>query len=340
MRSVSLVLFAAGLVCAQTPATTVFQVPRIAVLDFYGLHKVSENKVRQTLGAKEGDPLPSSKGATEEKLDAISGVVESHLEAVCCEHGNPILYVGIEEKGAPHFELRDAPEGDAMLSDELSSTYRRFMDAVSAAARNGSTDEDLTEGHSRMADPTARAVQDMFPELARTHLEELRGVLRNSADEDQRAMAVYMIAYAPKKIDVLDDIQYALRDADPGVRSNATKAMIALMVLARKDSSQQLKIEPTWFIEMLNSLSWSDRNRAVQALQTLTDSGDPQVLQQLRERALPALIEMARWKILRHALPAYVLVGRIAGMSQEEIERAWNRGDREAVIVAATKKKR
>jgi hypothetical protein len=330
----------AGLACAQTPATVAFQVPRIAVLDFYGLHKVSENKVRQVLGAREGDPLPASKGATEEKLDAISGVVESHLEAVCCEHGNTILYVGIEERGSPHFELRDAPEGEAMLSDEISSTYRRFMDAFSAAVRKGSTDEDLTAGHSRLADPSARAVQDMFPELARTHLDELRNVLRNSADEDQRAMAAYIIAYAPKKADILDDVQFALRDADPGVRANATEAMIALMVLARNDPSQHLKIESTWFIEMLNSLSWSDRNRAVRALQTLTDSGDPEVLQQLRERALPALIEMARWKTLKHALPAYVLIGRIAGMSQAEIERAWNRGDREAVIVAATKKKK
>ncbi len=322
--------------CAQTT----FQVPKIAVLDFYGLHKVSENKVRQVLGAREGDPLPASKGDAEERLDAISGVVESHLEAVCCEHGNSILYVGIEEKGAPHFELRDPPDGDMMLSAELTSTYRRFTDAASTAMHNGSTEEDLTEGYSRMADPASRAVQDMFPELARIHFLELRDVLRNSADEDQRAMAVYIIAYAPNKGQILGDLQFALRDSDPGVRANATKALIAMMVLARRQPSLNLKIDATWFIEMLNSLSWSDRNRAMQALQTLTDSGDPQVLAQLRERALPALIEMARWKTLQHALPAYVLVGRIAGLSQEEIERAWTRGDRESVIVAATKKKK
>jgi hypothetical protein len=57
--------------------------PVIGTLDFYGLRKVTEAKVRQALGVREGDPLPSSKGDVEERLDAIPGVVESHLEAVC-----------------------------------------------------------------------------------------------------------------------------------------------------------------------------------------------------------------------------------------------------------------
>jgi hypothetical protein len=314
--------------------------PTIGLVDFYGLHKVSEAKIRQVLGAREGDPLPHSKGDTEEKLDTISGVVESHLEAVCCQGGKTILYIGIEERGAPHFELRDAPDGEDMLPEEITASYRRFMEAFAAAVRGGSTEEDLTSGHSRMADPAARAIQDMFPVMAKDHLKELRNVLRNSADEDQRATAVYVIAYAPKKAEVIDDLQYALKDADAGVRHNAVQALLAFAVLARLHPELELKVEPTWFIEMLNSLSWSDRSRAVWALQTLTDSRDPMVLDQLRTRAMDALIDMARWKTLAHALPAFVLLGRVAGMPEPEIQAAWTRGDRDAVISAAKKKSR
>ncbi len=72
------------------------QAPRIDVLDFYGLRKVPEAKVRQTLAVKEGDPLPHSKGDTEEHLDDIPGIVESHLEAVY-DAGKTILYVGVED---------------------------------------------------------------------------------------------------------------------------------------------------------------------------------------------------------------------------------------------------
>jgi len=89
------------------PLTCAAQVPLIGTLDLYGVRKVSESRIRQTLGVKPGDPLPPSKGDTEERLDAIPGVVESHLEAVCCDQGKVILYVGIEERGAAHFDIRD-----------------------------------------------------------------------------------------------------------------------------------------------------------------------------------------------------------------------------------------
>jgi hypothetical protein len=118
------------------------------------------------------------------------------------------------------------------------------------------------------------------------------------------------------------------------------QALLAFAVLARLHPELDLKVEPTWFIEMLNSLSWSDRNRALHALQVLTDKDDPSVLDQLRTRAMASLIEMARWKTLEHALPAYILVGRIAGMSDAAIQGAWSRGDRESVIAAAAKKKK
>jgi hypothetical protein len=313
--------------------------PRIGLIDFYGLQKVQEGKIRQALGAREGDFLPRSKGDAEEKIDAVSGVIESHLEAVCCDSGKMILYVGIEERGAAHFDIRDVPEGgdgsDARLPDEILSTYRRFQETLASAVRRGSTAEDLTQGHSRMADPSARAVQDMFPALVMSHLAELRAVLRHSDDDDQRAAAAYVIGYAPYKKDIVDDLQYALKDPEPEVRANAARNLTALAVRARVHPTDGIKIEPTWFIEMLNSLSWSDRNHALSALQILTDTRDASTLDQLRERSLQSLIEMARWKTLAHALPAFVLVGRVAGYSEDQIQAAWSKGEREKVIAAA-----
>lgn len=332
MRLISIFLFFASLVVAQGP--------RIGIIDFYGLRKVSEAKVRKALGVREGDPLPRSKGDAEERIDAVPGVVESHLEAVCCDAGKMILYVGIEEKGAIHFDLREPPEEDVVLPEEITSTYRRFMENLEAAIRRGESGDDVTHGHSLVSNPEARAVQEQFIPLAKDHLAELRNVLRNSSDEEQRATAAYVIGYAPKKREILDDLQYALKDPDSGVRNNAARNLVALAVLARLDPESGLKIEPTWFIEMLNSLSWTDRNKALWALQTLTDKRDPSVLEQLRDRALPALIEMARWKSLGHALPAYMLLGRIAGLPEQQLLDGWNRGDREFVIAAVTAKKK
>jgi len=191
-----------------------------------------------------------------------------------------------------------------------------------------------------MADPDARAIQAKFPDLAKEHLAALRDVLRNSGDEEQRAIAATVIGYAPRKADVMNDLQYALKDADSVVRANAARSLTAFAILGRLDAAQNLRVQPTWFIEMLNSLSWTDRTRALAILQVLTDVPDASTLEQLRDRALPALTEMARWKPLAHALPAYLLLGRIAGLADVEVQSAWSKGDRESVITSAIKKKK
>jgi hypothetical protein len=309
--------------------------PRIGLIDFYGLHKVSVNRVRQALGVREGDPLPRSKGDAEERIDGISGVVESHLEAVCCDAGRMVLYVGIEEKGATHFELREAPDGEVKLPEDIATTYRHFLAASEAASRAGRTKEDLTQGHALSSDPDTREIQEQFVPIVKTYLGDLRHILRDSNDEEQRAIAAYVIAYDENPQEIVNDLQYALKDPDAGVRLNATRGLRALAVMAHLHPDSGLKIEPTWFIEMLNSLSWNDRTQALSMLQMLTDQREADAIEQIRERALPSLTEMARWKTLPHALPAFLLLGRVAGLPEDQVQAAWSRGDREFVIAQA-----
>ena len=305
-----------------------------------GSGKIPEARIRKVLGFKEGDPFPPSKGDLEERLDAQPDVVESHLEAVCCDEGKAVLYVGIEEKGAIHFDVREAPEGDVELPKEILSGYRDFLEAYAAAARRNTLAEDLTHGHSLMTDPLAREIQLKFFDLAKANQGTLRNVLRNSADDEQRAAAVYVMTYAPDKHTIVDDLQFALRDADPDVRANGVRGLMALAVYARLNPDLMIRIEPTWFIEMLNSVSWSDRDHALKALQILTDMRDPATMSLLRERALPALVEMSRWKTLAHALPALMLTGRLTDLTDAQIQDAWSRGNRESVIAAAMSKKK
>lgn len=311
--------------------------PRLGVIDFYGVRRVPVERLRKALGVKEGDILPSSKGEVEDRLEAVPGVVRVRLEATCCEEGKAILYVGIEEKGATPFELRPDPERGTILPHEIHVAYHGFLIAVAQAVQRGETGEDLTRGHSLMADQGARAWQQEFVGLAEKHLDVLRTILRDSADEEQRAIAAYVIGYAPVKRLVVDDLQYAMRDPDPTVRSNAMRALAAISVLAARDPELGIQVSTTWFVEMLNSLYWTDRNNAAVALVNFTEKRDQRLLRHIRERALPALAEMARWKHLPHALPAFILLGRAAGMEEKEIQDAWSSGNREPVIQRALK---
>ena len=334
------IVLSAGPSPAQTPAEGRSLTPTVDVLDFFGLGKIPEARIRKVLGFKEGDPFPHSKGDIEERLDAQPDVVESHLEAVCCDEGKAVLYVGIEEKGSIHFDPREPPEGDVELPKEILSGYRDFLEAYALAARRNALAEDLTHGHSLMADALAREIQLKFVDLAKADQAILRNVLRNSSDDEQRAAAVYVMTYAPDKRTIIDDLQFALRDADPDVRANGVRGLTAIAVYARLHPDSGIRIEPTWFIEMLNSVSWSDRHHALEALQILTDKRDAATMTLLRERALPALLEMSRWKTLTHALPAFMLMGRLTDLTDEQIEDAWTKGDREAVIAAALGRKK
>ena len=200
-----------------------------------------------------------------------------------------------------------------------------------AAVQRGDAAEDDSKGHALMHDPTARAIQERFIEYARdvTHL---RDVLRHSSEAEHRALAAQILGYAADKADVIGDLVYGMDDSSEAVRNNA---MRALGVIAAASPGQRLRIPIEPFIDLMNSPEWTDRNKASFALVELSQSRNPQLLATLRSRAIVALVEMARWKSRGHAMPALMILGRIGGQSDEEVEAAWERGERESVINAA-----
>ena len=319
------------------------QAPVVGDIDFYGLHKTAPERILAALGLKSGAPLPPSKGEMEDALEKLPNVVLARVEAVCCEGPRAVLFIGLEERGAPHAAFRSPPAGDLALPQDLVDSYREFLNAVERAAGRQNAAEDLTAGHAMMADPAARALQARFVGFAAANLPLLRDVLRGAAEGEQRAMAAAVIGYAPRKAEIVDDLQYALQDPDESVRANAIRSLKAMAVLASRQPRLGIGISPTWLIELLHSIVLSDRVEAVDALLMLTDGGAPEVLEQLRERATGPLEEMARWKTQRYALPPFLLLGRLAGIPDSQLQQGWQSGDREAIIrkaLAAPAKKR
>lgn len=240
--------------------------PRVKHVDFFGNQKVSETAILKA-ARLEGDLLPADKGLIEARIEKLGGVARAHLEAYCCDAGKVILYIGVEERGAAHFEPLE---------------------------------------------------------------EEGQGVPALTADQ--------LMGELPLEQKSIDAIQLAARDPDPIIRKAATVGLVRLSRAARASTDLDVKliIRPTWLIEMLNSLDWSDRVAAVSALLMLTDD-DSEPLAAIRERAFPALVQMARWKHLPHALPPYLLLCRVGGVTREEAEKAWNEEQREPMIARIVK---
>jgi hypothetical protein len=314
MRPVLPFLLGLGLF-AQEPA---LDLPRVDLIEFYGRHRVSEILITQALGVRVGSLLPASKGDAEQRINEIPEVVASHLEAVVRDDGKTVLYVGVEERGAPGYEVRPPPGGADRLPDGLMEAWRQAEGPRSDPAQR----ERFT--------PTAQS-------YAAENLGFVRRVLRESAYEEHRAAAAGIIAIASANSQGVDDLEFALRDAAPSVRAAAVRGLLAFWMLDRADPARGLRVSTAWFIDMLDSLFWQDRMEAARALEIMTAEGDPATLERLRGRPLDAVLEIARWKTSEHARPGFVLAGRLAGWSEQQIQEAWVRGDREAVAAAARK---
>jgi hypothetical protein len=325
-------------------ATAVFmvmaaQAPVVGNIEIFGTRKISNEKILHVLGVQPGQPLPASKSRLEDALVGIDGVARASVEAVCCDAGKAILYVGIEERGAAAFSLRDPPQGDLQLPEEIVQAYNDFTIALAQAARDGDTHEDVKQGHSLMDNIACNVIQRRFVGFAELDLEVLQAVLRESEDEEQRAVAAYVLGYAPKKTQVVNDLQLALRDPDPDVRANAIRALRPIAQLAQSDPDLGIRVETTWFVEMLNSTVLKDRLEAVQLLLTLTEQRMPEsTYKHLWERGVQPLEEMVHWRNLEYVLPAYLLLGRMAGVGDPELEQAWASGDREKKLLEIEQK--
>jgi hypothetical protein len=119
------------------------------------------------------------------------------------------------------------------------------------------------------------------------------------------------------------------------IRTILGKAAIrALGVLAQSDPKVAARIPAEQFIAMLNSGSWTDRNKAGFLLDELSMRRKPELLSRLRSQALDSLIEMARWRSRGHAGTAQILLGRIAGIEETRLQQLVEAGEVEQILNA------
>jgi hypothetical protein len=213
-----------------------------------------------------------------------------------------------------------------------------LSDAVTRGAVKGDVAEDDSQGHALFHNPEARALQERFITFAAQDLKLLRAVLRESSEAHHRALAAEIIAYAANKRDVVEDLVYGMSDADEDVRNNSIRALMVIAGFARSSPKQHIKVPAEPFIEMLNSIIWTDRNKSSGVLLQLTAGRDAVLLSSLRQRALQSLVEMSRWKSPGHAAAAFFILGRVGNLSDDEIQKAWSSGNRQALIETVLKR--
>lgn len=312
-------------------------IPPIGTIDFYGLRTISETEVLELLPFKEGDTLTPD-DLPESFIESLSsdvaeslGISRVEFNFGCCgESGLSQIYIGIEETPGPRVVYREAPAGDSTLPPEILTSYEEFGDRWVEAVLSGNAREDRSEGHSLMDYPPLRAIQERFLVYAEQYREILIQVLHESADAEHRGAAAWVLGYAQDKASVTADLTQAVLDPDGGVRNNATRALAIIAVYAKDKPELGIEFRTDPFIDMLNSIVWSDRNKGLAVLDPLTEARDPQLLRELQERTLLSLIDMCRWKEWGHASAACLILQRIADLPEQP-----EPGSRERTIARA-----
>ncbi len=306
-------LVATAALCLQAPPQRTFH-----HIDLYGLRTVDVRLVHEALAVTPGEPLDYDRDAARERLLAIDGIADAKLIQMMIP-GNEILLVGIEEDDAPRLELRPAPSGDARLPESFVTLYDAIMELGYEGIVKGMSSEDRDEGYSLSQYPPAREKEIELRTLALEHAELLPRVLLESADAKHRTVAARAVAFLPDKPAVVRWLAPGVVDPDSAVRNNATRALLVLADWAGERDDFAIELDPQPFLDMLESLEWTDRNKASGLLYHLTKARDPELLARLRAQSIPALEEMARWHGGGYSFGPATMLGRLAGVPDDEV---------------------
>lgn len=303
---------------AAGPGAAVRQSAEITSLDLYGLRTVDPALVRETLGFAAGEAMTADADTLEARLAALPGVAAAEV-ALIRYPGHAALFVGVREEGVPEPRFRAAPTGKLGLDPELRTATRRAGDQLIPAIQSGQAGEDHVDGYALSQYEPLRAIQRGFVEAAEARLDELVDVLRHAADPGDRAAAATIVAYGADKPAVAAALQHAADDPDEVVRNNAVRALGILAAHALEHPELGVTVDPAPFLQLIASLSWTDRNKGAAALASLSRARDPALLAALAEGSLDELAEMAVWHSHGHAGFALQTLARVAGVDEETV---------------------
>lgn len=314
----------------------------VKVIDFYGYTGLDVNKVRAALTIHEGEMFPSlvalyaARPQVEETVRRVTKHPTTEIAIVSPGGDEQFVYIGLSGTSTKSFPHNPTPKGASKLSADALEIYRQVDAAFLSAMQRGLSGDDASKGYSLSRDDSVlRDKQLAMHEYAVRHENEIRVVLRSSADNEQRQIAAHLLGYANQSKRQIADLVWASRDPDEGVRNDATRALGILAISSTKVAAQ---IPTAGFIEMLNSGIWSDRNKVGGLLMILSQWRTPKLLAALRADALQSLLEMARWRS-GHAYAARIILGRIARMEESGLQKLAEDNNQVDVIINLVQRK-
>lgn len=296
---------------------------KVGSIEFYGGKEMDLPALRGQLPLHSGDVLEKGwKDEVKRSVLGVTGAEPTDVAAICCDelHARTV-FIGLRGATFRPLAYVAAPTGHEALPPEVFALYGAEEQALKTAVESGDAGEDDTQGYSLATNPTLRGVQMKMRAYAVEHTRETQAVLEHSGNVGQRRAASEILGYADASAEQVSALVHAVRDPDSDVRNNAVRALLVLLAVRSEYIPQ---VDPSTVFAMLYSGTWTDRNKGAHLLEVLTRSRDAHLLQAIHERAWDPLVEMARWRDAGHAYPCRVILGRVTGIPEVELQkRVW-----------------
>lgn len=333
--------------CVFLPMSLTGQDRRIGFIGFFGQDGFDTAAIRSRLPFRIGDPVflgENEQEATDLRdrwrqsvrasLKEIIGRDPTDVERVCCTSaGEVLIYIGLPGKSYRPIHYNSVPAGSVRLPASVVESDNAIEPLLMKAILEGRGAEDDSEGYALSKDPDVRTKQLEFRDEARRNERQVFKVLEGSRDADERSVAAEAVGYLPQTRQQIDALVRASFDSNDEVRNNAARAL-GVLLISKPELTRQVPLKP--FIGLLNSGTWTDRNKGLMVANAIAKGRDPKILQQLRSQAAPALIEMAQW-YKGHAFAARFILGWIAGLDDNKIFELADQDAPDALIQAFEK---
>lgn len=261
----------------------------------------------------------TTKAGIESCLLKMPGIHSVRVTFVCCTQPEAqwMVYLGadtVQQKYKSENKIIDIK-----LPTQIHDQYNKLLDLTIEAIEKNQVDEDNSHGYSLMFYTPARKVQESFIIYANNNFKLLKSVLLSSKYSEEREIAAMVLAYADDKQEIVNILLEAALDPEESVRNNAVHAIGVIADFSLNFPELNIVIGTAPLIQLMNSISWTDRNKSSIVLLSLTKNRNPEIIQELKSKAMKSLLDMAGWINFGHSLPGYILLGRIAGWSEQQI---------------------
>jgi hypothetical protein len=278
--------------------------------------------------------MPLKEGAeidqTEQALKALKTRIDKAVEEVTGKRATDVApvyyqqswtaYIGLPGTSSHATTYNPTPSEKTELPQTLIKTYSDTMDANVHALQTGLPED--RQKYDKLREEAKEQAKDLT--------DQLMHVLAASSDVIQRRVAAHCLGLVAHTQEQINALSTASSDEDAGVRNDAVRA---LSVIAYDNPETAKLIPAAEFIKLLNSGTWTDRNKGGFVICALIKNRDRKLIEALRRQALPALKEIAGWDP-GHAFPALKIIGVIANIPDDKLNQLIASGRHQEILDA------